>query len=62
MNQHAWDIDYAVAAEAFARTGDEDALRADFRRIGIEPHEIDRHVAALVSPPPAPAIDHREHA
>ncbi|CAB4167829.1 hypothetical protein UFOVP860_54 [uncultured Caudovirales phage] len=56
MNLHAWEIDYACAAEAFARTGDEDALRADLAGIGIEPHEIDRHVAALVSPPLAREI------
>lgn len=64
MNLHAWEIDYAVAADAFERTGDVDALRADLARIGIEPHELDHHVAALVSPPPFPtqAFHLQEHA
>lgn len=63
MNLRAWEIDYACAADAFDRTRDVAALRADLARIGIEPHEIDRHVAALVSPPPVVAqeVHHQEH-
>lgn len=61
MNLRAWEIDYACVAEDFERTRDVDALRADLARIGIEPHEIDRHVAALASPPSVPVqIQHQE--
>lgn len=61
MNLRAWEIDYACVAEDFERSRDVDALRADLARIGIEPHELDRHVAALVSPPPLPVqVQHQE--
>lgn len=60
MNLRAWEIDYACVAEDFERTRDVDALRADLARIGID-HEIDRHVAALASPPSVPVqIQHQE--